>query len=231
MSRSARVGEEEKKINDKMSAFDSTPEEKELQRLSKRGIVSSEDVRHTGGKVVVVDSDANKHKLPNFCVECGTARKGMGKFCTNCGKLLSPDLSTTLPVADAKPGAPKPTKAAERAKSEREKTLESWNTSPAPHEVKREPVPAGCCAGCRKEHHGNALVALKLEWHDACFNCFRCSTNLNGKKFRRNSPLDPRPICSKCYDLANSELCARCFEPITNAFVEIGGQPIHPQCQ
>ena len=111
------------------------------------------------------------------------------------------------------------------------------------------PICASChentlttCFGCNKKIHEGCIVkAVGREYHDTCFCCYSCGTNLNGQKFSSNKNAageltdESKPYCVKCYGDKYAKRCSRCSNIIfgdsgKDVRIVIGDEEYHEDC-
>lgn len=86
----------------------------------------------------------------------------------------------------------------------------------------------GICVRCNERVIGeqSGCTAMDQVYHIACFTCYRCQINLQGKSFYA---LDGQPCCE--YDFLNTlEKCSVCMKPILDRILRATGKPYHPNC-
>jgi len=86
------------------------------------------------------------------------------------------------------------------------------------------------CERCNIKIKGSFIKALDRSWHDACFNCTKCS-----KKFDAHLQgihhIGSAPYCEDCYGAVAGGTCAVCNEVIGLAdLIETLGDKFHRYC-
>lgn len=86
----------------------------------------------------------------------------------------------------------------------------------------------GTCVRCGERVIGeqSGCTAMEQVYHIACFACFRCQINLQGKPFYA---LEGQPCCEEDY-LNTLEKCSVCMKPILERILRATGKPYHPSC-
>lgn len=86
----------------------------------------------------------------------------------------------------------------------------------------------GICVKCNERIVGenSGCTAMDQIYHIACFTCYQCQINLQGKPFYA---LDGKPYCEEDY-LNTLEKCSVCVKPILERILRATGKPYHPGC-
>lgn len=86
----------------------------------------------------------------------------------------------------------------------------------------------GICVKCNERIVGekSGCTAMDQIYHIACFTCYQCQINLQGKPFY---VIDGKPYCEEDY-LNTLEKCSVCVKPILERILRATGKPYHPQC-
>ena len=103
------------------------------------------------------------------------------------------------------------------------------------------------CFVCKKEIEEESISALERDYHEECFNCEMCSTNLCDSKFFVNQN---KILCSNCNSNSISispqdtqpkkqpeqkqeveeEICHKCSQIIKGDIEEVNDLLFHPEC-
>ncbi|XP_054454368.1 actin-binding LIM protein 1-like [Anoplopoma fimbria] len=95
--------------------------------------------------------------------------------------------------------------------------------SPTPNDVRC----SSSCSGCGRDiKNGQALLALRGQWHLGCFKCKACRRVLSGEYISK----DGVPYCERDYQIQFGVQCEACQKFITGKVLEAGEKHYHPSC-
>eukprot|EP01137_Pigoraptor_chileana_P025950 Opistho-2@96207 len=88
------------------------------------------------------------------------------------------------------------------------------------------------CSTCHKPLIDEAIKAMGMNFHPACFKCASCSKNLNGERYLEK---DRAAHCETCYAKLTAPICTSCAQPIIadgkdNFCMKIGEKRYHSKC-
>jgi len=176
-------------------------------------------------QVVQSSSPARASSTPKFCPECGAKVSTVGVFCSECGVSYSgSSASVGSGGSSSKGGKSGPTisQGSSSALSSDSPSTSSGNLSTIM--VDEAPV----CGSCNKGIEGGAYEFQGKSYHESCWRCQGCNSNLNGIPFGLK---DGRPWCKDCNFGRPKEYCPTCGQLILEgSYTKALGNTYHSSC-